>query len=282
MKTKISILSLNMFGSPFHPKRIIRSFMRNSVRKRFGLIAQEFLKQDPDIITVQEVYLYHTFFDLRRQLSKYPFVAYKKMLIGPRGGVVIFSKIPFERVEYIDFNDRGNYTNKAITGQVTRKGILLAQLKNSQTWILTTHLIQNSDYPWIENVWSENNKFSGLIQSQLDQTASVVKTLVGAGTDVVLTGDFNIPKRTNLYKLFIKDAKVVDAFAKFNSPTYHASFIPETANAERLDYIFYSSPRNKISASDQKHLFEKPIIIDGEELYVSDHVGLMAQISLKS
>lgn len=281
MKTEISILSLNMFGAPFDPRRVVRSFMRNRIRKRFAIIASELIELDPDVITVQEVYLYHTFFNLRRLLSKYPFVAYKKMLIGPRGGVVIFSKLPLEKIEYIDFINRGSYRNKAITGQVTRKGILLSKLKDRNTWVMTTHLIQNSDYPWIENIWKETNKFNGLIQSQLDQTASVVKAFSKAGENVVITGDFNIPKRTKFYKHFLKDAEVIDAFSKYDSPTYHASFIPENAKAERLDYIFYSSKGNSINANNQKHFLEKPAMIDGEEVYVSDHVGLMTSLSFE-
>jgi endonuclease/exonuclease/phosphatase family metal-dependent hydrolase len=280
MKTTLSVLSLNMFGAPFHPKRVVRSFMRNSVRKRFDFIAQEFLRLDPDIITLQEVYLFHTFRHLKKLLKDYPYVGYQRMFFGPRGGIVVFSKIPLEKIEYIDFKDRGNYTNKAITGQLTRKGVLLTKIKDLPLWILTTHLIQNSDYPWIENVWSEKNKFSGLIQSQLDQTASIVQTLIKTDMNVIITGDFNIPKRTNLYRNFVKDAGVIDSFAKFQSPTYHKAFIPESAEPERLDYIFYSSKKEALKPANQKHVLENPITINKEELYLSDHVGLMTTFSL--
>lgn len=256
--------------------------MRNNVRKRFDLIAEELLRLSPDIVTLQEVYLFHTFRHLKKLLRDYPYVGYQRMFFGPRGGIVIFSKIPLEKTEYIDFKDRGQYTNKAITGQLTRKGVLLTKIKDLPLWILTTHLIQNSDYPWIENIWNEQNKFSGLIQSQLDQTASIVQTLTKTDMNVIITGDFNIPKRTNFYRHFIKDAGVIDTFAKFNQPTYHKAFIPETAQAERLDYIFYNSKGGVLKSSDQKHILENPVVVKTEEIYLSDHVGLMTTFTIEN
>jgi mRNA deadenylase 3'-5' endonuclease subunit Ccr4 len=91
---EFSLLSFNVFGAPFHPTKLFKSLLRTHVRKRFRLLAKEITNAQIDILALQEVHTYPHFFVLKRHLTNYPFVLYTPSLYGPKGGLVIFSKIP--------------------------------------------------------------------------------------------------------------------------------------------------------------------------------------------
>jgi len=115
MQKQLSVVSLNMFGTPFHPKHIVTSFLRNDVRKRFSAIAEIIYDLNADALLLQEVHDYPHLLFLKRLLPKFPHVAYKHMLYGPRGGLVIFSKHPLDSTHYYDFLSKGKIHNKSIT-----------------------------------------------------------------------------------------------------------------------------------------------------------------------
>lgn len=75
-----TIVCLNMFGTPFHPKRILRSLMRNQVRMRFKAMSNVINALDADILLLQEIHDYASLYFLRHQLKDFPFIAYHHML----------------------------------------------------------------------------------------------------------------------------------------------------------------------------------------------------------
>lgn len=270
-----SILSFNVFGTPFHPQRIIRSILRNHVRKRFREIARELEQKNFDILAFQEVYTYPHFLFLRHHLRSFPYVAYTRSLYGPKGGMVIFTKLPFEKVEYITFRKSGVYWKKSATGPLTRKGMLLMKVTNRPLWIVNTHLTQNSD-----GNWSEENHYARIIVSQLKQCADSIKTLQKVGMTVLLTGDFNVPKNSLLYKQFLSDSELSDVFSQFHFPTYHAIFAPKGEEQGRIDFMFTN--RNKgLKVTEKDHLFTQEWeMTDGTKTYLSDHIALSASFEM--
>lgn len=269
----LSLISYNVFGAPFHSQKIIRTLLRTSVRKRFRIIARELAKRDIDILSLQEVHTYPHFLYLKRLLPQYPHIVYKKSAYGPKGGLVIFSKLPFDLNEYVDFRKRGVLWNKSITGPVTRRGMLLTKLKEQRVWILNTHLTQDSD-----REWSTESRFAPLLAAQIAQCAEEIERLKKSGAAVIASGDFNVSDDSPFYTHFLKATKITDAFGSKGGATDFDWF----GNKERLariDYIFYS--KGKLALKSAQYLFTRQYMLDnGKKTYLSDHAALFSRFTL--
>ncbi len=268
-----TLISYNVFGSPFFPQKIIRSFFRTKVRKRFRKIAQEILQENIDFLLFQEVHTYPHFLVLRRALRKYKYVFYWPGLFGPKGGLVIFSHYPLEKKRYQDFDRKGDWWNKTATGPISQKGILYCKMKDHNLWLVNTHLTQNSSQSW--NI---ENRSIPLLQSQLKQCTTLVNSLKNKNYSIILAGDFNTPHTLNLYTEFKKNTGLSDCFEGISEDTYYTNFQGLDSNG-RIDYIFFDKKTIKIT--DKKYRFTEPLKISPEtELYLSDHVALKATFSL--
>jgi len=273
MQKDLKIVSLNMFGSPFHPQHIIRSFMRNNVRRRFRASSAVLNSINADILILQEVLDFPHLIYLKRLLSEFPYVIYKKSLYGPRGGLVIFSKIPLERAHYHDFVERGKIHNKSISGLLSLKGILKAKIKDTNIVVINTHLNQNSDHDW-----SLNNRYVPILISQLKQLAIYTWSILEHEDKIILAGDFNMPKDTPYYKDFIKQANLFDIFKNDSFSTYHLPDLPKEIKVGRIDYIFASS---SFAVRDKTYILREQIMDEsGKLFFASDHMGLVATFSL--
>ena len=274
MQNKLSVVSLNMFGTPFHPKRILTTFFRNQVRKRFSAIAEIIYSLDTDVLLLQEVHDYPHLLFLKRLLPKFPYLVYKPMLYGPRGGLVIFSKYPLETDHFYDFLTKGKLHNKSITGHLSMKGILQAKIKGTNIWVANTHLTQNSDHDF-----SPDNRYIPILLAQLKQVAIHIQAMKERGEQVILGGDFNMPKDTEYYKDFLKITDLKDTFPRDSFTTYHQNFLPEGESIGRVDYIFTSRSVLPLSTT---YILRKPLKDDeGNPFFPSDHMGLVATYMLK-
>ncbi|MBI2034685.1 MAG: endonuclease/exonuclease/phosphatase family protein [Candidatus Levybacteria bacterium] len=271
----VSVASFNVFGAPFYGKKILRSLFQTRIFERFQIIADYFSKADVDIITLQEVHTFRQLRFLKKRMQNFPHVIYKKLLYGPKGGVVIFSKIPFEHVAYIDFKKRGTIFNKTVVAKIGKRGILVGKLKNSPVYILNAHLTQNSDHDW-----SPQNKHIPFLVSQLKQVAQTIASFPPKHS-VIVTGDFNMPKHSIYYDWFIKLSGIKDAFDQHNSATYHKEFLKLGDTVGRVDYIFTTKTK-QIEIVKASHIFKRKLkLVSNKITYVSDHIGLKANISLQ-
>jgi len=250
--------------------------MSKDVMKRLPETAKVLSEQDVDIIALQEVHTYLILNLLRKKLSAYPYVLYKKYIYGPRGGLVIFSKLPVENFQYINFEQRGAFTNSSLVAHIIKNGVLMCKLKNSPLYILNTHLTPNLDFNW-----TEKNRFYNFLNSQLEQIASIVNTLISNKYNVVVAGDFNTSKDSNLYKHFLSKSNLIDIFEKFNSPTLHQVYLAKNKKAKRIDYIFLRAVNSKPEIKMKEHIFTKKYSLgNGKMRYLSDHLGLKTEISI--
>lgn len=273
-KVKLSIVSFNVFGAPFDPHRVLWSLLKTRIATRLTKISQILSEQNADVILLQELHSYKHLSLMRKILKEYPFVIYKRYLFGPRGGLVVFSKLPLKQLEYVDFRKKGAYFNKSITGHISKKGILLCKLDNYPVYLLNTHLTQNSDHDW-----SKSNRYSQYLLAQLQQLAEIVTFLTPSRNQIILGGDLNMPKDSMFYKQFLSRSNLVDLFSDYSSSTYHNDYFPDRKlNIGRIDYIF-ASYGCKLRAKDQifTQKFKQQ---DGKISYLSDHKGLLAYITI--
>lgn len=264
---QLTLISFNTFGVPFDGNNLVKSFLRTNIRKRFKLIGKELNQLDTDIIALQEVYTYPHLNILRKEMTSYKYCYYKKFLIGPRGGVVTFSKIPMGTIKYKDFRSKGSMNNKSIVGRISKRGILTTKIHGFSTYILNTHLTQNSDHDW-----AHGNKYVPVLKAQLEEIKSILSLL--QNSTVFLLGDFNLPKNSEIYYEFIKNNKLIDLFGQDITPTYRGHAIYKNVSG-KIDYIFSNQQINTLSYS---YIFQNDKIENGS--FLSDHIGLKATLTI--
>ena len=113
--------------------------------------------------------------------------------------------------------------------------------------------------------------------SQLMHIAEITDALVSMNNEVIITGDFNTPKDSDLYEAFINTSQVQDVFAEFETSTKIPELSETGKDLERIDYIFLTEKNAKADIFNKDHLFEQKQEIDGEAAYLSDHIGLKTE-----
>lgn len=239
----LSIVTFNLGLVPFrrHPYLRVRLFARqlNGV--------------NTDIINLQEVHTYDSLWLLRRYLAKnFPFVCYKPGIYGPKAGLVTFSKEPLHMKEFVPLS--------------VNKGVLISELDGGLL-VANAHLIANK-----AGDWSRTSRYYPLHEAQLDHMNEFFSGPDYTTCNIILTGDFNVAKSSDLYEYFTKGSSWYDAFRQDVTPTFHGEFLPSDRTPQCIDYIF---TRGNIEVKKAARAFEDEV----EDTYVSDHIGLYVTVS---
>lgn len=241
--------------------------------KRQQIIAQTLLKEDADIITLQEIHTYYVL-NLYKKKLNYPHVAYKKYIYGPRGGLVTFSKFPVSDIGYLNFKKRGSFLNSSFIARIIKNGALICKIKNSPITILNVHATPNLDHSEVEH-----NRFIKFIDAQLTEVAAIVNDLKKKGESILIGGDLNVSKNSSVYSKFLKKSGLVDVFSKDDFPTQHQEYLPNSKKVTRIDYVFMDRTNKKTTIESTDYLFKNKVEIStGKKRYLSDHIGLKANL----
>ncbi len=269
-----SLVSFNILGTPYAVYKTPSSRLLPKHRKqRFIRIAEELNSGAADIVCFQEVHTYPQVRLLKKTMTEFPYISYKKFLYGPRGGLVTFSKFPIHSSEYITFNKMGTIRNKSIVAKISRKGILLVKLEKEPLYILNTHLTANIDWNWVST-----NRYIPFITSQLEQLKNIVKSLSNFPIEIIIAGDFNIPKNSMYYKMFTKGLNLMDVFQSSQKNTYNEEHLPLGKKSECVDFIFIVKNGTPFKVEEKEYVFDKKVILNNISTFLSDHIGLRARL----
>lgn len=266
--TSLSLLTFNTLGVPL---------LSPHTRKRTNQIAKEIEKSGVDIVCLQEVFSRPRVKQFRNLLKSYPYFAYKPGILGPKGGLVVFSKVP------IVFNHFEKYpvpldAHVPWYTKLSQNGILTVSLKHKPLTIKTTHLSSAR-----EHSLDESHKFYKLISGQAMTVAKSVRDDAKAPNDVLLAGDFNIQTQTDLFNEMVKKAHVVDTSKGDRTPTYFHDRLYKIYHAhssDRIDHIFASNKNKYTRVSHVKTMFDSKAPISAHKSsYLSDHIALKCDIS---
>jgi endonuclease/exonuclease/phosphatase family metal-dependent hydrolase len=270
----ISLLSFNVFGSPFHAQRVIRTLFTTNIYKRFTYLANSLNTSDIDILALQEVNTYRQLFFLKKRLSNYPYVYYKRYLQGPKGGVVFFSRRACTDVNYVSFRKSGVYWNKSFIAHLLRRGLLTVNVAGIPATLVNTHLTHN-----LEHDWTARKGIRSIHDSQIAQIITHLNQKKIQDRAIVLIGDFNIPKDSQLFEQFVRHAKLKDVFEEQTKTTYHEEYTFKDIPLGRIDHIFLFPNEEKVKVLEKEHMFEDKVTLEnGKQSYLSDHIGLYTKI----
>ena len=264
-----SIASLNTLGIPLLSPYPV---------ERYIALCQVFERLRVDIINLQEVHTYNLFHLLKKNLPSYPYVAYERALPGPKGGLVILSRHPLEKIQFTSFTYPRQIKHALLYASsfIHKKGTLIAKIQGKSLLIYNTHLIPNR-----EGNWTRENKLYQTHEKQLDELSNLIAQPAHKGNYVVVSGDFNIPKNSDLYTHFLDISHAKDIFAADEAPTFHTEFLRSGKQAHRIDYIFLYPKDASISIHSSSLLFQNKVLLrNGKTAYLSDHLGLLAELEI--
>ncbi len=257
----VTVASLNIRGIPLTGSRLTT---------RCRAIGAFFEASDADVVCFQEVHTYYHLRQLARQMPSFRHVSCQRTMPGPAGDVVTFSRLAFSATAYHGF---GPFPPAPGIDPLTRlqarmKGALVTRLAAPGVVVVNTHPTANTD-----GDWSSANRFSPVHRAQLAALARIVH---GVPAPVVVCGDFNVDRDSDLFAEFIADTGLDDAFAGNCPATFRAEYLPAGATPHCIDFILTASD---IKAEVTEVLFTGRQAMRGGAGYVSDHVGLLARLN---
>ena len=261
----MKIVTLNAFGAP-------QSFTR---KVRFSLLAKELVREQQDLILLQEVIFGRDWRILETDLKPlgYHFWPTKRKWFN-RSGLLIISKFPILEPQFTRFEDQGRWFSSEITDRILGKGFVIFQIKIDQerVWIINSHLINH--YAVYDTI--DNNIF---IQYQVAQLIRSIKTLIPTNDPFILAGDLDFPFDCNFPKEISESLGVRESLVNKNVITYDKANLnlkgwlrSSYGHHTRVDFIFHRNlPWKSVST---ELTFQKPVEYEGKKYHVSDHYGL--------
>jgi len=269
----ITVGTLNIGGLPRPRKPLLR------LPERVAELCRRLDESEIDVLNLQEVFFRTYQAVLREHLPSYPYVAYRRGIFGPAGGLMTFSRLPLRAPSYRSFIGahpaRGGVRFRL--PHVLRSalhGVLVVRLAHAPVTVANTHLTANHD-----GDWSIDNRHYDLQRRQLARLNRHLSRHRRTEATVV-TGDFNIASDSAHYPVIVDHGSRRDPFAGTDPTTFHAVFLPAGAPPHRIDYALVAGDPARFPVLDSATLFPAPVTADGIELYLSDHIGLTIQLGL--
>ncbi|MET7418928.1 endonuclease/exonuclease/phosphatase family protein [Dactylosporangium sp. NPDC005555] len=244
------------------------ALMRDDVPARLRALGPVLDRSGYDIVCLQEV-LHGGSVRLLRRVSGY---AHRAVSWGvlPAGGLLILSRWPVRRHRFA----RYPMTGPRRTELLMRKGAQLAVVEApaGPLVVVNTHLTANRD-----DDWSEGNRFTRIIQGELEHLARVVTEFEPA-LPAVVVGDFNVPRDAPVFTGFAAAAGLRDVLAGDTSTTYRPT--PRWPSPPALDQVLVRPGRDRpLTARARTVLQDAVRVADGRELFLSDHYGIEADLT---
>lgn len=241
---RLNIVTFNVSGLAYPPH----------LKLRMKAIAEYFDDSDADVLLFQEVHTYQLLRFLKNNMPSFRHGTYVRSLLGPKAGLVIFSRLPLHGARYVGVT------------QGTKKGMLITKIGTVS--VVNVHLSANKD-----GDWSPTNRYHAKQSIQLNDVA---RQLSQIGGDLVIAGDFNLARHSDLYDIFIDRTHLYDTAGTNDVPSFHAAFLPTDRTPVCIDFIF---TRN-LKTISYAHLLTQPMsLATGIEGYVSSHHAVSADLT---
>lgn len=236
---------------------------------------------DIDVINLQEVFTHRDRKLIERNLPSFAYSSYEPSLLGPKGALVTFSRLPIEKTSYISYFSATKPLDLAKLPRFSlvksgMKGILTSRLTIVPLTLVNTHPLANDDWEW-----SASNRFNDLQKAQLDTLATVVKAQIAQYSEGLVLGcDLNVAKDSEPFETFLAKSGLHDPFQGDVTPTFHSEFLAGNYRSRCIDVLLASS--DIVRDDSQNHrIFEN--MTDIQDLgagYITDHQGLSITVAV--
>jgi endonuclease/exonuclease/phosphatase family metal-dependent hydrolase len=270
----LTLISYNTWGLPI-------SLSGHDQERRFADVSENLLKEEPDILMLQETFhtsireniinklsgFYHTFTDYRKNREIIPFIN-----IDCHGGLMTLSKYPIIEEKFFPFTLSKETSFIEKTGA---KGFLISKIKfgNENIYVLNTHLYAGN------NVKAEMQR-----RLQMEFIQKTLHELDLENETLILAGDFNVHhpcvSPSKVYDYITKELNYTDSKPVITEEDYtmdHVSnpFVSEKEPRTKLDYIFTSK-----AFSDNYAVVRQARTMTHHKPY-SDHFGWKVEVKRK-
>ena len=268
MTARLAVASLNIHGVPLsRPPATVRA-------ARIGELAG---RMDLDVLCVQEVHTYPVLRALAAALPSLPYPCHMPGAARPSGGLVTFTRHQADRVTFHPLPGPGGQPDRLrrLLNAERRKGLLVTELAGDAGTVINLHLSPNRD-----GDWSPGNRYEAVHRAQL---AAVTAQATAQGErrtgPVVVTGDFNVAKDSDLFTGFAATSGLKDAFTGQTPATFRTGAGP----APRcIDHLLYLPGRDRLAATESSLVFEAEQSWPGQPpAYLSDHLGLLVRLEAR-
>lgn len=266
---KFSLVDFNTLGTPF---------FSHDISLRLKKTAEIINEENPDVVCLQEIVTYYHLALIKKYL-KYPYFLYEKSLFGPKGGLLIATKLPIDSWKFKPFTTFGSFKNISFYSNLIKNGMLIYKVKNSPVIFINTHTVTDFEF---ED--SPTNKLYNSVKSQVKQIAAEVNKQSTKDKTVIVSGDFNLKKDSKLYNDFINETGAIDPFKKDSTYTYHKERLNYKFKGQvsaRIDFIFVKNKVNKLKILSSENFLNKQYKLANNKLsYLSDHSGMRVNFDI--
>jgi len=259
-----TLLTFNCMGLP-----------RVGTRRRLLTLARELERAPYDVVCLQEVQAVIHRKLLIQACTGYT-SAYAPNVYGARGGLLTLSPRPITWNQYTSYRQRGRWSSPAIMDWPLHKGVLCTSLALGDlvVVVLNTHL--NPNY---RGNWLSNNHYARTERAQLNQLAEIVNAQPSAAL-VVVAGDFNVPRASQLYDEFLALSGLEDPLVGDSRPTYRPPPVIPKRYALPFDFVLTRAPPlpGFLVQADIRFCEQLPLVGGGTG-YLSDHYAVELRVS---
>lgn len=266
---KLTISSLNTYGYPAYYRRL-------ALKDRYTVIADYFNNSETDILHLQEVFTHYHLSVLKKTLKSFLYHYFEKSLIGPKGGLVTFSRIPLVKTRYYRFSSRYTPLNRSLLEEILgQKGMLITKIQDKDIALVNTHF-----KAVLNNNWNKSGKYYKMMLLQVKEFKKILRKK--KLKIVIASGDFNLDKKSSLYKELLDLKSLKDINSKSKKNTFYDKFDRNTKSAYCLDYILVHGNSKKYKILDKHYILEDKVKLRDSWSFVSDHIGLNVTLEVNS
>ena len=266
MADTFSLLTLNSFGLCL-PK----------TKRRLLALARIFDRSPYDIICLQELQLHKYQELLVSACPSYAYSFHERYFHCPKGGLLTLARLPIVNQVFEPYQERGFWYTPMLLDTLFYKGMSITEFKLAEISIvvINTHLLAN-----FAGNWDRHGMYAHVEEKQLHQLAKTVREQP-ADTLVIVAGDLNIPRGSELYQEFLANSGLTDPLAGDSRPTLRVPIKVRFHNPLAIDYVLYRMPDTYSFQIDCDLAISNQYRIGKGYEFLSDHHGIEMRMIAK-
>lgn len=258
------LITLNCFGVP-----------APLTGRRLRTLAHELEERPYDLVCLQEVQAHPYRRLLTEGLGSYA-ARFEPFVYAPKGGLLTLAHHHIARADFTLYQERGGWLGPSAADRLLHKGVLQSEIVigGLRVLALNTHLSAN-----YRGDWSGQNQYVRVERAQLAQLAGLVRALPAQAL-VLVAGDFNVPRQSDLFQEFLAASGLCDPLAGDTRPTYRPLAGMPAHFALPIDFALVRAPAlpGLRVRSDLCFQQRRPLL-GGGEAFLSDHCGIELEVS---